>query len=115
MASLTMYVNRELQDIDAVALDVISGNAVALTDGTTYRVQNTAFDSEGRRVGSHHYACLVQTSAEPAVVAQLKRALTGASIMHPNGEPVYYTPASGESGYIWSPYGDVSISINPTE
>ena len=113
MSSLLIYADRELQDIDTKALDVVSGEAAALAANTKYRVQNTGLRKDGGLVGMHHYACLIQAASEPATPAQLKRARAGAVLLEPCGEAESYEVEAGKKGYIWSPYGEVSVSINP--
>ena len=114
MSSLVIYANKEFQDIDADALDVISGAAAALTDGTVYYVQNTGLQANEQLVGRHHYACLIQVDNEPNDAAAIRRARAGAVLLRPFGEGATYEPVSGKTGYIWSPYGEVSVSINPS-
>ena len=113
MSSLLIYADRELQDIDTKALDVISGEAAALAANTKYRVQNTGLRKDGGLVGMHHQACLIQVASEPATPAQLKRARAGAVLLQPGGEGAEYEKQDGKTGYVWSPYGEVSVSINP--
>jgi len=113
MSSLVIYADLDLADIDSEALDVITGAASALTDGTTYYVQNTGLRQDEALVGRHHYACLVQLDSEPSGEA-LRRARAGAVLLRPFGEGVSYEPETGKTGYIWSPYGEVSVSINPS-
>lgn len=114
MSSLTLYADRALQDLDASCVVVIGGAKTALADDTTYRVQNTGLDSDGRPVGAHHYVYLIRTASEPESAADLKRARAAAEVLEPNGEHVTYKKAAGVTGFIWSPYGEVSVSVNPS-
>ncbi len=114
MSSLVIYANKDLQDIDAEALDVITGSAAPLTDGTVYHVQNTGLQANEQLVGRHHYACLVQVATEPDTADKIKRARAGAVLLLPFGEGARYEPKAGKTGYVWSPYGEVSVSINPS-
>ena len=112
MSSLVIYADREMQELDAACMAVIGGAATALVDGTDYSVQNTGLDARGHPVGAHHFVYIIQTVSEPASAEDLKRARAGAGVLTPNGEPIGYTKESGLNGYIWSPYGEVSVSVN---
>jgi len=112
VSSQVIYADRELQDVDTKALDVTSGEAAALAADSTYFVQNTGLRKDGGPVGMHHYACLIQVASEPTTAAQLKRARAGAVLLQPGGEGAKYKKQAGKTGYVWSPYGEVSVSIN---
>ena len=112
MSSLVIYADREMQDLDAECAAVIGGATTALTDGTDYSIQNTGLDARGHPVGAHHFVYLIQTASEPATAEDLKRARAGAGVLTPNGDPIGYSKETGLTGYIWSPYGEVSVSVN---
>ncbi len=116
MSSLTIVADRILKNIDTDAVAPINGAKVALTDGTDYLLQHAMVDEDGVEwtVGMHHYACIVQLPSEPNNPAKLLRARQAAILIMPGLEPIDYKPAAGVTGYIWSPYGPVAVSINPS-
>ena len=114
MSSLVIYADRDLQDLDAECAAVIGGATTALADSTTYSVQNTGLDERGHPVGAHHFVYMIQTASQPTSAEDLKRARAGAAVLTPNGDPIGYSKESGLTGYIWSPYGEVSVSVNLT-
>ena len=115
MSSLVIYADRDLKNFDTDCMAVETGALTALADDTTYRVQNTGHDPQGltRTIGAHHYVYLVQLARAPASAAALRRALGAAAVLKPNEDPIGYSKETGKTGYIWSPFGAVSVSVNP--
>ena len=116
MSSLTILADRTLKNIDTDAVAPIGGANVPLTAGTDYSLQNAMVDGDGVvwTIGMHHYACIVQLPSQPVTPADLLRARQAAILIMPEELPIVYQPAAGVVGYIWSPYGPVAVSINPS-
>ncbi len=116
MTSLAIVADRSLKNIDADAVAPIGGAKVALTEGADYLLQHAMVDENGVEwtVGMHHYVCIVQLASKPVAAADLLRARQAAILLLPGQEPKDYQPAAGLTGYIWSPYGPVAVSINPS-
>ena len=114
MSSLVIYADRALKNIDSDCMAVADGALTPLTTDTIYSVQNTGHNAQGdtHTIGGHHYAYLVQLSAEPATPAALRRALAAAAVLKPFDEATAYSVKTSKVGYVWSPHGEVSVSVN---